>query len=301
MYSSLIDRKGHLRDKGDSNNHDLDNTCKIILFSGRHFFIQPDDLFFTLQQIEPVKACLSEPIYLGEYEKINYYGFYTIKENQFFDTLNQQGLKDISTGLIDFESALLFYCQGLLLWHIRHPFCSRCGSQTRVTQSGHARRCVNLDCNTQLFPKVEPAVIFLVLNQQMQETRLLLARQESWEDKRFSLLAGFVETGESLEDAVKREAYEEAGIIVENPEYISSQPWPFPSSLMIGYQCVTSETETNLIDQELSEAYWFSAREIETKVKSQLLKLPHKKSIAWSLINTWFNQQMGYSLDDISQ
>ena len=300
MYSSLIDRKALQREKSNLCQDVLNDSCRILLFHERGFLIQPDSIYFSIETIEMFRSHLSEPIYLGEYENQSYFGFHSLDKHEHFDTLVKKDLREISITLDRFESALLFYCQSILTWHVRHPFCSRCGSHTKITQTGHARRCQNAECNTQHFPKIEPAVIFLVLNHQQPETRLLLARQESWEPHRFSLLAGFVETGESLEDAVKREAYEESGLRVENVNYIASQPWPFPSSLMLGFECVTSETEVNLIDQELSEAYWFTAKEIETKVKAESLKLPHKRSIAWSLINKWFTEEIGYSLDDIN-
>jgi len=207
MYTSLIDRKGYHRDQLDLNKQLLDDSSQILLFNGDNFLTDSENLYFSLEQLTPVKEYLSKPIYLGQHQQKNYFAFYPTKNHDYFNNLNQQDLRKVALNLDDFQSALLFYCQGLLSWHINHSHCSKCGDKTLMIQSGHARKCQNLACQSQHFPKIEPAVIFLVINHTKSSPQILLARQKSWNEKKFSVLAGFVEAGESLEDAVKREAY----------------------------------------------------------------------------------------------
>jgi NAD+ diphosphatase len=146
------------------------------------------------------------------------------------------------------------------------------------------------------YPKIDPAVIFSVINNSGPESKILLGRKAVWDEYRYSVIAGFVEQGETLEDSVRREAYEETGLVVEHVEYIASQSWPFPDSLMLGFSCETQHWDIRLIDNELEQASWFSAREIEQKSASGEFKMPFEFSMSWHLIDRWFIQQKGYSL-----
>ena len=129
------------------------------------------------------------------------------------------------------EAGLLGYARALLLWRNNHRYCGRCGSPNISVQAGHALKCGNEACGAQHFPRLDPAIIVLVND----GDRMLLGRQASWPSGRYSTLAGYVEWGESIEEAVVREVYEETGVVVDDVEYHSSQPWPFPSSLMLGF------------------------------------------------------------------
>ena len=143
------------------------------------------------------------------------------------------GLREAATELPAEEAALGAYAASLLSWHRRHGFCANCGAATEVIDGGHERRCPA--CEAHHFPRTDPVVIVRVVDRR---DRLLLGRQASWPEGRFSVLAGFVEPGETLEEAVRREVQEESGVVVESAEYVASQPWPFPSSLMIGFNAL---------------------------------------------------------------
>lgn len=181
--------------------------------------------------------------------------------------------------------ALLAYARAMIYWQRRHRFCGDCGHPTRSTEGGFVRTCTNEACGKQIFPRTDPAIIVLVQS----GDRCLLARQASWPPGRYSILAGFVEPGESLEDAVKREVREEAGIEVNEIYYQSSQPWPFPSSLMLGFMATAATTVFNLIDNELEEARWLTRAQMADEVRAGTLKLPPGLSISRRLIESWFD------------
>jgi NAD+ diphosphatase len=182
--------------------------------------------------------------------------------------------------------AILAYARAMIYWERRHRFCGDCGSPTRSTEGGFVRTCTNPDCGKQIFPRTDPAIIVLV----RAGDRCLLARQPSWPAGRYSVIAGFVEPGESLEDAVKREVMEEAGIEVGAIDYHSSQPWPFPSSLMLGFMADATTTDFTLIDNELEEARWLTRRQIAEELQAGTLKLPPGLSISRRLIESWFDE-----------
>ncbi|MCB0107789.1 MAG: NAD(+) diphosphatase [Caldilineaceae bacterium] len=181
--------------------------------------------------------------------------------------------------------AILAYARAMVYWQRRHRFCGDCGSPTRSTEGGFVRTCTNANCGKQIFPRTDPAIIVLVRS----GDRCLLARQPSWPAGRYSVIAGFVEPGESLEDAVKREVMEEAGIAVGQIQYHSSQPWPFPSSLMLGFMADATTTEFHFIDDELEEARWLTREQIAAELKNGTLKLPPGLSISHRLIESWFD------------
>lgn len=188
------------------------------------------------------------------------------------------------------EAALLAYSKGIMYWQQNNRFCARCGGANRLQMAGHAVQCEQ--CEKQVFPRTDPAVIMLVERVTKSGERLcLLGRSPAWPEEVYSTLAGFVETGESLEEAVAREVFEEAGIVVSNAKYLASQPWPFPQSIMLGF-VATAETEEITIDTtELAEARWFSDQEIATfgnwGDESPGPKLPRPDSIARFLIDSW--------------
>ncbi len=177
------------------------------------------------------------------------------------------------------DAATLAYARAMVIWHERHRFCGRCGSATEATEAGHARACTR--CRAKHFPRVDPAIIVLVAD----DDRCLLGRQESWPPGRYSTIAGFVEPGESLEDAVAREVDEETGIPVRSVEYHSSQPWPFPSSLMLGFTARPAGGAIDLKDGELEDAVWVTRDEIA----AGRVLLPPKDSIAYRLVQQWFD------------
>lgn len=161
----------------------------------------------------------------------------------------------VLAGLTSGDAAVWGGARALLSWHARHRFCAQCGVATSVTKAGWARRCPS--CATEHFPRVDPVVIMLVVH----EDSVLLGRQPRFPPRRFSALAGFVEPGESLEEAVRREVMEEAGVPTAAVRYIASQPWPFPSSLMIACIAEATATAITLDETELDDARWFTRAE----------------------------------------
>ena len=191
-------------------------------------------------------------------------------------------LRPLSGKLARGEAALLAYARALSIWRSRHRFCGHCGSPTRAERAGHVIRCSNPQCAHEVFPRIDPAIIVLVTDGE----RALLGRQPTWPPGRYSTIAGFVEPGESLEDAVAREVREETGVAVSRVEYHSSQPWPFPSSLMLGFHALAAPDAEIRVGGELDDARWFTRDEIASG--TPLLPPPH--AISFRLIAAWFDR-----------
>ena len=193
------------------------------------------------------------------------------------------GLREAASELPAEQAALGAYAASLLSWHRRHRFCANCGAATEPVDGGHERHCPA--CGAHHFPRTDPAVIVRVVDDR---DRLLLGRQASWPQGRFSVLAGFVEPGETLEEAVRREVLEESGVVVGEVAYVASQPWPFPSSLMIGFNAAATGGEPRPGDHELMEVRWFDRGEVEAAAAGEgdmVLSPPY--SIARRLIDAW--------------
>jgi NAD+ diphosphatase len=181
------------------------------------------------------------------------------------------------------EGGLAAYLAALLNWHRKHRFCANCGAPTDIQEAGYSRHCPV--CGTDHFPRTDPVVIMTVEH----DRRLLLGRRAGWPAGRCSVLAGFVSPGESAEEAVVREVQEESGILARDPVYASSQPWPFPSSLMLGFDAYADGGEPEVCDGELAEVNWFSFDEVSAAAdgRNPDLKLPPPVSIARFLIDRW--------------
>ncbi len=202
------------------------------------------------------------------------------------DPVEFTDLRRVGPLLARTEGAILAYARGILHWHGRHRFCGVCGSATRSEQGGHVRRCVDPACNTAHFPRTDPAVIMLVTD----GDRLLLGRQAVWAKGQHSTLAGFVEPGESLEEAVAREVREETGIVVEDVIYHSSQPWPFPASIMLGFYARAVSREIEIDTNELETARWFERDFVLSHKEDDEFRLPRRDSIARRLIEDWLKR-----------
>jgi NAD+ diphosphatase len=207
------------------------------------------------------------------------------------DVETSKGLRELAETVGATESGWLCHAVALTQWHVAHTHCPRCGSPTEVSAAGAERRCPE-DGSTH-FPRVDPAVIVLVTDA---DDRALLGRQEVWPAGRFSTLAGFVEPGETAEQAVQREVAEEAGVLVDQVRLLATQPWPFPSSLMIAATAVAAGSPEPRPDGvELAEVRWFSREELAESVASGEIAVPGLISISRWLINGWFS---GHLLDD---
>ncbi len=192
-------------------------------------------------------------------------------------------LRAVGAVLPQREGALLAYARGLAYWHQRHRYCGACGAATEPRAAGHQRRCINPACGLVQFPRTDPAVIMRVTH----GDRILLARQANWLPGMHSVLAGFVEPGETLEGAVAREVFEEVGLRVADIRYFGSQPWPFPSSLMLGFAAEAASTELAVDGNEIEAARWMTRDELRRSPEDESFRLPRRDSISRQLITDW--------------
>ncbi|GLU46760.1 NAD(+) diphosphatase [Nocardiopsis ansamitocini] len=195
-------------------------------------------------------------------------------------------LRTIGALLDPRDSGMLTHAVALANWHAANAFCPRCGSTTRIGAGGHTRICETE--GTEQFPRMDPAVIMLVHRVVDGVEQCLLAHNPVWPDRRYSVLAGFVEPGESLEHAVVREVAEEVGVVVDEPVYLGSQPWPFPRSLMFGYFARATGSTPRTDQDEIADVRWFTRGQLLAAVQSQEILLPSQVSIARQLIESWY-------------
>lgn len=200
------------------------------------------------------------------------------------DGASFEELRPLSPLLPAEQAGMLAYARALIIWRKRQRFCGVCGYKALPERAGHVIRCTNESEPHEFFPRIDPAIIVLVTDGE----RALLGRQASWPPGRYSTIAGFVEPGESLEDAVAREVFEETGVPIRNPRYDSSQPWPFPSSLMIGFQAEAAPGTSIQVGEELEDARWFTREEIRSE---GLPYVPPSHSISFRLISTWLEAE----------
>ena len=196
-------------------------------------------------------------------------------------------LREAGPLLSDRDAGLMTHAVALANWHETFTHCPRCGTPTDPFASGHARRCP-ADASEH-FPRVDPAMIVLVTDA---DDRALLARNAMWPERRVSVLAGFVEAGESAEEAVAREVQEETGITVDAVTYLGSQPWPMPQSLMLGFRAAATRTEIMVDAEEIAEAHWYSRDELREAIASGSLRLPPPVSIAHRIIQSWYGSEL---------
>ena len=192
------------------------------------------------------------------------------------------GLRGVLPSVGDNEVEVAFMATALASWHRSAGFCPACGAPTRPVQGGHARVCGG--CSAEWFPRLDPAVIVAVTDA---DDRIVLGRQPSWEPGRLSVFAGFVEAGESLEQAVHREIAEEIGLRLDAVSYFGSQPWPFPRSVMLAFRARTSESELRVDANEIEQARWFAREQLRASLDAGEVSLPPSHSIARRLIGAW--------------
>ena len=208
-------------------------------------------------------------------------------------------LPDAGVRLDPQDGALLAYARALVHWHRRHRHCGDCGSPNLVRHAGHMLECANPECGACTFPRTDPAVIVLVEFAGGATPSCLLGRSPGWPPRMYSALAGFVEPGESLEDAVVREIWEEAGVSVSDIHYHSSQPWPFPASLMLGFRARARGPSLDPDRRELEDARWFTRSELVRELRAGRIELPRRVSIAYRLVEDWFDAEGDARLRDI--
>ncbi len=244
-------------------------------------------VFLTHKNFADSSDIADSCIFLGVHDETPYFAK-DIGSDELASDLSQrtnadfQNLRSIISILDGRDCELLALASFMSYWHSRNLYCGKCGKKTRSSDAGHVRICQNDECKEHHFPSMDPAVIVLISSGE----RCLLGRKKEWRKGMYSTLAGFVEPGETAEDAVVREIQEEVSINVERVEYQHSQPWLFPRSLMLGFTALAKEEEIILGKNELEDAGWFTREDI----KSSPQILPHKVSIAHKLIMEWLNK-----------
>ena len=188
------------------------------------------------------------------------------------------------------DAAVFAYARGLANWQAATRHCSQCGALLALVDGGHRARCGG--CGRLHFPRTDPAIIVIVEH----GDACLLGRQAAWRPRQYSTLAGFVEPGESLADAVRREVREETGVEILDCDFHSSQPWPFPASLMLGFTATAAGREIRLADGELEDARWFTARDIENGLRDGSLRVSSPLSISYRLLEHWLRTRSGVEL-----
>lgn len=288
LAGPYLERAAHLRKDEAHVQAALENpqTLFVPVWQTRSFILREGDLvaahFVTgMQAVASIDA--SDFVLLGEFRGQAVFAVGVSGERpQLTDpAVDFQDLRMIAGALPPEEAGLLAYARAMIHWRETHRFCGRCGSPTQPSDGGHVLRCSNEACRSQQFPRIDPAVIVLVTDGE----RALLGRQAAWPPGRYSTIAGFVEPGESLEDAVVREVREETGVEVDTVDYHSSQPWPFPSSLMLGFTAHASRTDILRLDDELEDVRWWTREDIATGA----VALPITHSISFRLVEDWYD------------
>ncbi len=244
---------------------------------------EPRAVYVELASVPLHRRGVQDLILLGRVGDVNYftYEIEALDPPQVLPNTRFEDLRLVASLLPSQEAGLLGYARALIAWRRRHRFCGSCGAATVPVKNGHVLVCTNAACRHEQFPRLDPAIIVLISDGE----RALLGRQATWPVGRYSTIAGFVEPGESLEDAVAREVLEETGVMVDAIEYHSSQPWPFPASLMLGFTAHAVTYEIQRRDEELEDARWFTRADIA----AGLVLLPPGQSISFRLIEHWFD------------
>ncbi len=267
-------------------------TRYILFWRGHNFFESGSAGLKSMRwlSIEMVSPFLDEAIfiYLGkdrseiEYVCLDISKYPKDKLEPLFASGQFGDLRDADLSISGDDGSILAYAKAMCHWHARSEYCSVCGSIALSGEAGHTRKCSNVDCAAIHFPRTDSAVIVAVTF----ENKILLGRQPIWPEGMLSVLAGFVEPGETLEHAVAREVYEEAGLIIKNVCYQHSQPWPFPASLMVGFRAEAVSDKLNINTQEIEIAEWYNREQI-AEFDGVTNYLPRELSISRRLIEEW--------------
>lgn len=296
LASESLEREAHRRIDNDWLRQQLAKSPQFIfVWRGTNLFRWPSEKRALLIEV-PEPERVSNPIFIGilgeaiplfaadlsdsgtEQEALGVLGLNA-------DMAHFVPLRQFDGFLSAEERALLFYAKAMTHWHQEQRFCGRCGSRTLPEEAGHVMACTNAECAKKHFPRTDPATIMLVHC----GDECLLGRQAAWPKGIYSTLAGFVEAGERLEEAVFREVKEESGIEVKEIRYFDSQPWPFPQSLMLGFYA-EAEKKTVTVGAELDDVRWFGLPEAREVLGRLAARFPHLDTIARRLIRHWVEE-----------
>lgn len=293
MTAPAIDRDGPARAQPDKIETLLaDPATRVIEMHGDRAPLRPDrSLVLRSPLPEDADTLL---LYLGRHDGVAHVAACrprppadSVPREEGLDSAPFASLRDVAADLPQAQASLFATALGLANWHVRHPRCPRCGERTEVVQSGWVRRCPQ--DGSEHYPRTDPAVIMAVTDGR---DRLLLARNIGWPEGRFSVLAGFLEPGETIAGAVIREVGEEVGVEVTDVRFVADQPWPFPASLMLG--CTARATTTDLTCQpdEIAEARWFTREEFRAELLEGYLRAAGRLSISSRLIEGWLGRRL---------
>ena len=275
-----VDRAAHLR-SDEAYLKSAWASASVLLFMDEKFVSNSNQINFTTGSALGEYQSQTD-YFLGVKDKENY--FVRHLESDENTNLELKTLREIGAFLSPRDIGLAVHAQGLANWHKKHPRCSQCGAATTVVLGGSVRRCL-ID-ESEHYPRTDGAIIVLIKDDQ---DRVLLGRQKVWPKQRFSTFAGFVEPGESFEHCVVREVKEEAGVELSQINYLGSQPWPFPASLMIAFEAVTNTPDIAKADgDEIEEIRWFSRDDMKAAILDKSLILPLEISVARQMINAWY-------------
>ena len=293
LASEAVDRSGELRLKPDELAK-LWKSARILHFASGKFRVKPNfeldfqsaDQIATLRN--DAKFAQGEELFLGIDNGISYFAWCSdAADFESFETLeNYQTLRTLGNYLSQLEMGLAIHSQAIANWHHTHQFCARCGAPTLSVNGGSLRKCSS--DGSEHYPRTDGAVIVLVKDNQ---DRVLLGRQKIWPERRFSCFAGFVEPGESFEQTVLREVFEESAIRLDSITYLGSQPWPFPASIMISFSGIALNPESAKADgEEIEEIRWFARDQMREAIVDKSLTLPPGMSVARKMIEFWYEK-----------
>ncbi|MDE1886519.1 MAG: NAD(+) diphosphatase [Gammaproteobacteria bacterium] len=269
-----------------------DAATRFVPVAGEDSLLSADGepLILGAHKAEALRASAQATVLLGEYRGQVCFALGLAPDAPLPAGTVRSNLRPQFGVLEDDALALLGYARAMVHWHAHNRYCGKCGAPTQSRRAGHELHCTR--CGNTLYPRVNPAVIMLVTHGE----RCLLGRQPEWAANRFSTLAGFVEPGENLEAALRREIREETNIRVGRAHYLRSQPWPYPASLMLGFRAEAESTEIRCNDGELAEARWFSRADIAAGLRDGSLALSLPGSSSHALIREWFEEAPGFVL-----
>ena len=293
LASEAVDRSGELRLKPDELAK-LWKSARILHFASGKFRVKPNyELDFQnadqiAQLRSDAKFAHGEELFLGIDKGIPYFAWCSdAADFESFETLeNYQTLRTLGDFLSQLEMGLAIHSQAIANWHHSHQFCARCGAPALSANGGSVRKCSS--DGSEHYPRTDGAVIVLVKDE---NDRVLLGRQKIWPEKRFSCFAGFVEPGETFEQTVLREVFEESAIRADSITYLGSQPWPFPASIMISFSALaTNPDEAKADGEEIEEIRWLTREQMRAEIADKSLTLPPSMSVARKMIEFWYEK-----------
>jgi len=269
----------------------LKPTDKIICISNQYpqpnqFLCYQHQFLLNFEDLNNLEHVEPDLLVLGEFT----HNRILILQSKIFEpTQSDYQWFDLRNLTLNFNiniSSMAASASALTHWHQQNKYCGHCGHKTTLGKE-HSRICSNNHCKNTVFPRIDPAVIMSVINE---EDEILLGRQASWDKNRYSVIAGFLSHGETLEQCVAREVKEETGVSINGCSYMASQPWPFPGSIMLGFRATATKQSIILADHELENAFWISRGELQKQRQLEQIKLSPKLSISRYLIDDWLHQ-----------